>query len=1829
MKTRFTRLLLHVLLIVVAAFCGQTVMGQTGVLDPNDPIVLYNSANPPTMPPANTMKKWVKTTRMSYNTNDFKCYIYNNVQFRLKWPKTFATDPAGTTYPLYLFFHGVGEAGTWTDNEFQLAHGGDVHQKAVNNGTFNGFLLYPQSANSSGGWNQQQLDAIADIITNYLVPEQKVDINRVSVNGLSGGGDATWQFAETHPTIACAVVPMSAANISDIPYANTLKFNPIWLFQGGLDRAPDPSTTIQLVNAYTNVGGDLKYTIFPNDGHNTWDDTWKQTDYFPFMLRGHKANPWALTGRTQFCPSDNINATLGVTAGFDGYQWQKDGTVIQGATSNTIQATAIGTYSCRILRGSTWSVWSPTPVVISIKAPTVSPNIQVNGLASNVVPAPDGSTSVSLMVPTGYTSYVWERVDSPAGNPAILSSTTNILDGATPGQYAVKVTEQFGCSSSFSSPFTVVSASGPNAPAAPINLLVTPVSKTQLKLTWSEVPSQPNPETQFEIYQGASAAGPFKLIGTSPANVDSFAVGNLTPKTTYFYLVRAINATAGSASAGPSSAQTQSDITAPGAAANLRTGAKGLTSVQLIWDAATDDVAVTGYDIYVNGNKAYSVGNVDTFQVNNLVNGQTYTFTVKAKDFAGNISVFSNQLAVAVGFSGLNYEYFEGIWTTLPDFNSLTPLATGNIPNVTLSNAQSNINYGFTFTGFITVPTTGTYSFQTTSVDGSKLYIDVPYSAGATALVNNDGAHSSKTVTSSNKTLTAGVHTFTLTYFKSSSTTTGSLGVKWKIPGSNSYVTIPNSAFIQNVSVSGTVPAAPSKLTAVAASAKKINLSWQDNGTNETGFQIFRSTSVTGPFAVVATVKPNKTTYGDSSLSPSTTYYYRIQSINQSGSSGFDLDAANPLIYNVYKPYTATTLAGIATATLAATGDTTNFMTAVTTTTTNFALQFNGYINITTAGSYTFYTSSDDGSNLILDGTLLVNNDGSHTSQEKSGVRTLTAGYHPIQVNYFQLTSSRSLTVSYAGPGISKRAIPASALVINPANATTQALPALPADPSGLTGVPQGPTHAGLNWTNNAANATGVEVWRSPATNANYELAATLPVTTSYVDSNLANNTLYYYKVRAINEGGNSNFSNEITLTTSNTAVTTVTLSAIANQTTVNDSTLVVPASASSSNAGSAITYTVTGLPAFASLTDNHDGTAALTFKPNSAQIGNYNGIILTATDSYGGATSDTFSVAVSGRNMTTVNVTFNTGSSPITAPNWNGMNAAANAGVSVSNFNDVNGNATTDGITLVSSWDGAYATGMNTGADAGIYPDNVLQNFYFGSTFNPYTFKVTGLSSSKKYALVFFAGYPWTSGDQATYGNMITNYAVGSQTVSLNAANNISNTVQLAGLSPDASGNITVTVSKPLGTAYCLLNDMQILSYDAPASVAALIPPSNLVANGLSGNSIQLSWTSSPDANSGYQIWRSNNPSGTFNLLTTVGTGVTAYTDAALPANSTWFYEVREAATGGQFSAFSNIAGGSTVQYTVNVSMNSQYAASQAAPWNDMNTLITPGFTLSNMTDMNFQPTGINFNLVTPFTSFNDQLGVTTGNNSGVVPDTVMKTFYYNSQGDTTRIRIDGLSRTGVFNFGFYAGTIFSNAPTVGVYQIGNQIVSLNAFNNTSNMVFINGIKPDSNGSVLISFYTDATTPYAMWSSLTIQGMPSPDVVAADSAGTAGVIASSLLNRGVVTADGGNLLDASLAGSLDTASNSHLNTSFGAYPNPFVDNVTVKYSFSKNTGKFTLVITDDAGKVVQKQEFSNALAGQWQQTINLANLKGGIYFIQLQGLPGEKVPAIKLLKVK
>ncbi len=82
-----------------------------------------------------------------------------------------------------------------------------------------------------------------------------------------------------------------------------------------------------------------------------------------------------------------------------------------------------------------------------------------------------------------------------------------------------------------------------------------------------------------------------------------------------------------------------------------------------------------------------------------------------------------------------------------------------------------------------------------------------------------------------------------------------------------------------------TPPAAPSSLTATAVSSSQINLSWQDNSSNETGFEIDRATSSGGPYTQIATTGANVTSYSNTGLAASTTYYYRVRATNDSGDS--------------------------------------------------------------------------------------------------------------------------------------------------------------------------------------------------------------------------------------------------------------------------------------------------------------------------------------------------------------------------------------------------------------------------------------------------------------------------------------------------------------------------------------------------------------------------------------------------------------------------------------------------------------------------------------------------------------------------------------------------------------------------------------------------------------------------------------------------------------------------------------------------------------------------------------------------------------------------------
>ncbi len=96
----------------------------------------------------------------------------------------------------------------------------------------------------------------------------------------------------------------------------------------------------------------------------------------------------------------------------------------------------------------------------------------------------------------------------------------------------------------------------------------------------------------------------------------------------------------------------------------------------------------------------------------------------------------------------------------------------------------------------------------------------------------------------------------------------------------------------------------------------------------------------------------------------------------------------------------------------------------------NVAIEFTGWVNVPIADIYTFFTESDEGSQLYVGDQLVVNNNGVHSAVEASGTIGLKAGRHKVTVRYFEATGSASCIVKFQtasgveSGGLTKQVIP-------------------------------------------------------------------------------------------------------------------------------------------------------------------------------------------------------------------------------------------------------------------------------------------------------------------------------------------------------------------------------------------------------------------------------------------------------------------------------------------------------------------------------------------------------------------------------------------------------------------------------------------------------------------------------------------------------------------------------------------------------------------------------------------------------------------------------------
>lgn len=174
-----------------------------------------------------------------------------------------------------------------------------------------------------------------------------------------------------------------------------------------------------------------------------------------------------------------------------------------------------------------------------------------------------------------------------------------------------------------------------------------------------------------------------------------------------------------------------------------------------------------------------------------------------------------------------------------------------------------------------------------------------------------------------------------------------------------------------------------------------------------------------------------------------------------------------------------------------------------------------------------------------------------------------------------------------------------------------------------------------------------------------------------------------------------------------------------------------------------------------------------------------------------------------------------------------------------------------------------------------------------------------------------------------------------------------------------------------------------------------------------------------------------------------------------------------------------------------MNINFNNNNQNNATAPWYNTNSTPSGGTLgralLSNILNTTGTGSGINIHLDNYFDGSNP-FGPNTGNVSGVVPDNVMRTFYFTEVSTEGRLRLSGLNNSLQYNLTFYAGTTFQNfnGNTI-IYKVNsNRHAALNPQNNTTYVIRINNVSP-VNGQIRITVKGAPTIQYGYINGLTI----------------------------------------------------------------------------------------------------------------------------------------------
>jgi len=273
----------------------------------------------------------------------------------------------------------------------------------------------------------------------------------------------------------------------------------------------------------------------------------------------------------------------------------------------------------------------------------------------------------------------------------------------------------------FTGSFTATSTPDTEAPTAPASLAASNETETTIDLNWTASTDNVG-VTEYEVFQGGSS------IATVTSGT-SYQVTGLTANTSYSFYVTAKDA-AGNVSPQSNTVNastTAPDTTAPSDPTGLASSNVTDSSVDLSWNASTDNVGVTGYDVYQGGSLIGSSANT-SYSVTGLTSNTSYTFTVRAKDAAGNVSGDSNSVNVTTDSTPITYCSSQS--------SNINDEYIGRVQLNTIDNASG----GQFYTDFTSISTTLTKGTQYT-ITVTPTWTGTVYSEGYSVWIdyNKDG----------------------------------------------------------------------------------------------------------------------------------------------------------------------------------------------------------------------------------------------------------------------------------------------------------------------------------------------------------------------------------------------------------------------------------------------------------------------------------------------------------------------------------------------------------------------------------------------------------------------------------------------------------------------------------------------------------------------------------------------------------------------------------------------------------------------------------------------------------------------------------------------------------------------------------------------------------------------------------------------------------------------------------------------------------------------------------------------------------------------------------